>query len=430
MALPGVVFLSGLNQIWLPLGLVIGAYINWIFIARRLRVYTEVANNSLTIPAFFDNRFLSSNKRLRIVTSIVIIIFYTFYASAGFMACALLTQKIFGLPYFNVLIISSLVMVCYTCIGGFLAVNWIDFFQGLLMFFALLVVPSVVFYVLGGWEETFIKLESERSYLQPFHNMKIIGIISLLGWGLGYFGQPHILARFMAIRSHKEVPVARTICMTWMSLSLLGAVFTGLVGHAYFTGKLENHETVFIILAMELFKPWVSGILIAAVLSAIMSSVTAQLLSSASVLAEDIYHGVFRDKAKQKELLLVSRMVVIVISIIAVFLVRKPDNTILKVVSYAWAGLGASFGPVIFISLFWSKITRKAAILGMSVATFTVLVWPRLEVFPYEIFKLYELIPAFGLNVLTIFIVSKFDKVEDPKILADFEKVSKILKEK
>lgn len=298
------------------------------------------------------------------------------------------------------------------------------------MFFALLVVPSVVFYVLGGWEETFIKLESERSYLQPFHNMKIIGIISLLGWGLGYFGQPHILARFMAIRSHKEVPVARTICMTWMSLSLLGAVFTGLVGHAYFTGKLENHETVFIILAMELFKPWVSGILIAAVLSAIMSSVTAQLLSSASVLAEDIYHGVFRDKAKQKELLLVSRMVVIVISIIAVFLVRKPDNTILKVVSYAWAGLGASFGPVIFISLFWSKITRKAAILGMSVATFTVLVWPRLEVFPYEIFKLYELIPAFGLNVLTIFIVSKFDKVEDPKILADFEKVSKILKEK
>jgi len=429
MALPGIVFLEGLKEIWIPIGLIIGAFVNWTFVAKRLRVYTEVARDSLTIPSYFDNRFPESNKILRVVTAIVTILFFTFYASAGFVGCSLLIEKVFHLNYTNALFLSAFIMITYTCIGGFIAVNWVDFFQGILMFFAILIVPFYVFFQLGGIDVSIAQLTADPIYINPWSDMTVISLISFIGWGLGYFGQPHILTRFMAVIHHKEIKLARLICMNWMALALIGSVLTGLAGHIYYSGYLNNPEMVFILLSVKLFNPWFAGILIAAVLSAIMSTITAQLINSASALVEDMYHAAFRVKASQKELVLISRLSVIVIALIAVLLAYNPQSTILNLVQYAWGGLGASFGPVILISLYWKKMTRKAAISGMIVGALTILFWPMLKVFTQEIFKLWEIVPAFLLNVVTIIVVSHFDKKVTPRMLEDFNKVEKILQE-
>ncbi len=318
MAMPGLLFTFGINQIWLPLALSLGAYINWKFVAKRLRIYTEVAGNALTIPSYFNNRFPSNNDVLRVVTALVIIIFFTFYAAAGFVMCARVAEQMFGISYNSALIISSIIMISYTCLGGFLAVNWIDFFQGILMFLCLVILPVFVTYKLGGFSITVSQLQNIPEYLNVFSEVEVIEIISLVGWGLGYFGQVHILARFMAIRAPKEIGAARKICMSWMMIAMFGAVCSGLVGRVHY-GVLDKPETVFIRLAIDLFNPWVAGLLISAVLSAIMSSITAQLLNAASALVEDIYHKNFRPKAAQLELLWMSRLMVFIIACIAVY---------------------------------------------------------------------------------------------------------------
>jgi len=428
MAVPGIFFVSGLNWVWMPLGLFIGAYLNWLFVAKRLRIYTELVDDAITIPAYFDNRFPSDNLILRLITALVIILFFTYYTSAGFVACALLTQKLFPMPYTQALLLSSIVMISYTCIGGFLAVNWIDFFQGVLMFLALLIVPLVVMAHLGDWSQIVNDPSLEPGYFNPLSRLKEVSSISMLAWGLGYFGQPHILTRFMAIYDHRAVPVARRICMTWMGFALLGAIATGILGRIYYSGQIDDPETIFIRLAMELFNPWVSGFLMAAVLSAIMSSVTAQLINASSALAEDIYHAMFRTYASQVELVFISRLAVIVLSVIAVYLAYDPDSSLLDLVSYAWSGLGSSFGPVILISLYWSKMTRKGAICGMVVGGLTVLIWPALGKYDVGLFKLYEMIPAFTLNVVTIILVSLFDKPVSFSVRETFNEVCSRLK--
>ena len=322
LGLPGAMYVGGMSEIWLPIGLSIGAYLNWQFVAKPLRVYTEVANDSLTIPDFFENRFKDHSKILRIVSALVILGFFTFYTSASLVGGAILLENSFGMNYKLALWVGAIVILSYTLFGGFLAASWTDFIQGILMFLALIIVPIVAVYELGGWNETVRKVGSiDPSHLDVYSGSTIIGVISLLAWGLGYFGQPHIIVRFMGIKSTREVPKARLIGMVWMILSLFGAVFVGFAGIAYFADSpLQNSETVFIMFSQVLFNPWVAGFLLAAILSAIMSTVDSQLIVASSALANDFYKSLFRKNASEKEEMIVGRIAVLGIAVIAIFL--------------------------------------------------------------------------------------------------------------
>ena len=419
LGLPGAVYVSGLGSIWLPIGLTIGAYLNWRFISKPFRVYTELANDSITIPDYLENRFHDSSRILRVVSALVILLFFTFYTSASLVGGAILLEKSFNMDYIAALWIGALVIVSYTFIGGFLAASWTDFVQGILMLLALIIIPVVAFTELGGWTETFDKIGNmDASYLDVFSGATAIGILSLLAWGLGYFGQPHIIVRFMGIQSTKEIPKARKIGMAWMIFSLLGAILIGLVGIAYFEqGSLDNAETVFIAFSQILFNPWVSGFLLAAILSAIMSTVDSQLLVSSSALAQDFYKAIFKRNASQKEELIVGRMAVLLIAIMAILLGYNPDSKILDLVSYAWAGFGASFGPVIILSLFWRRMTRNGALAGMIVGAITVIVWANLK---GGIFELYELLPGFLLGFLSIVVFSLIGQKPSAQIDEEF----------
>ncbi|WP_091481234.1 sodium/proline symporter PutP [Gracilibacillus orientalis] len=405
LGLPGAMYAGGMNQIWIAIGLAVGAYLNWQFVAKRLRTYTEVAQDSITIPDFLENRFRDSSRILRVVSAFVILIFFTFYTSAGLVGGAILFEQSFGIDYQTALWIGAIVIISYTFLGGFLAVSWTDFFQGILMFLALIIVPIVAINALGGWNEAVTKVGNiDPAYLNAFTDTTAIGIISLLAWGLGYFGQPHIITRFMAIKSTKEIPKARFVGMSWMVFALYGSIFTGFAGIAYFAGTpLDNPETVFIAFTQELFNPWIAGILLAAILSAIMSTIDSQLLVSSSAVAEDFYKGILRKNAGQKELVWVGRIAVIIIAIIAVLIAQNPESKVLDLVGYAWAGFGAAFGPVIILSLFWKRTTRKGAIAGIVVGALTVIIWSQLE---GGIYELYEIVPGFIFGAVAIIIVS------------------------
>ena len=420
LGLPGAMYVGGMSEIWLPIGLSIGAYLNWQFVAKPLRVYTEVANDSLTIPDFFENRFRDHSKILRIVSALVILGFFTFYTSASLVGGAILLENSFGMNYKLALWVGAIVILSYTLFGGFLAASWTDFIQGILMFLALIIVPIVAVYELGGWNETVRKIGSiDPSHLDVYSGSTIIGVISLLAWGLGYFGQPHILVRFMGIKSTSEIPKARLIGMVWMILSLFGAVFVGFAGIAYFADSpLQNSETVFIMFSQVLFNPWVAGFLLAAILSAIMSTVDSQLIVASSALANDFYKSLFRKNASKKEEMIVGRIAVLGIAVIAIFLGYDPNSKVLELVSYAWAGFGAAFGPVIILSLFWKRMTRNGALSGIIVGALTVVIWGNLT---GGIFDLYELAPGFLLGVLAIIIVSLLDKAPSAEIQNEFD---------
>ncbi len=465
LGLPGAIYALGIREIWLPIGLSIGAYFNWQFIAKRLRIYTEVAKDSLTIPAYFDNRFHDDSKLLRIVTATAVLVFFTFYAASGFVSGAVLFQTTFHLDYHLSLWVGAIIIIGYTSIGGFLAVNWTDFFQGSLMFVALMVVPISAFYHLDGWQQMFDTIKQIDIHdVDAFTGVSIVSIISLLSWGLGYFGQPHILVRFMATRNPNEIPKARFICMTWMVLSLYGAVFTGFIGIAYYANApLANPETVFLEFTRQLFNPWIAGILLAAVLSAIMSTIAAQLLASASALSEDFYSTFVRKNASNKELVIVSRLTVLIVALLAVSLAQNPKNSVLQLVGYAWAGLGAAFGPVILLSLFWKRMTRNAAIAGVISGGIMVILWQQLRgiakgatselgdmllslyqltsgnahatlthighsfMAHKEIFELYPLVPGFILSILAIVITTFLTEKPSEAIYQEFATFQDIL---
>ena len=421
LALPGAVYLHGINQIWLPIGLTMGAFLNWHFIAKRLRIYTEVAKDALTVPSYFHNRFHDHSNVLKTLTALVVLIFFTFYASATFVSIGLLFHSMFGMAYIDSVLLGGSIILVYTIVGGFLAISWIDFFQGTLVFLALLIVPIVTLYALHGLHPTLDLVAAQgHNLLDAYHDTTFIGVISLLAWGFGYFGQPHILVRFMAVKEPREMPKAQFICMTWMVVSLYGAVFTGFFAIAYFAKTpLANPETAFLYLSQDLFNPWLTGILLAAVLSTNMSTCSAQLLASSSAITEDLYHTFLRRKVSQKELVFIGRLGVLLVSAIAFMMALNPNSSILKLVAHAWAGLGASFGPVILISLFWPRITRNGAFAGMVVGTLTVIIWPLIP----HINALYELFPGFIFAFVTIVLVSLFDKKPSQAILDEFEKV-------
>ncbi|WP_375540506.1 sodium/proline symporter PutP [Rossellomorea marisflavi] len=428
LGLPGAVYASGMGSIWLAIGLAIGAYLNWQFIAKPFRVYTEVAKDSITVPDYFENRFRDHSKVLRVFSAIIILIFFTFYTSSSLVGGAILLEQSFGMNYQLALWVGAGVILSYTFFGGFLAASWTDFIQGILMFLALIIIPIVAIIELGGWSETVSKVGSiDPSHLNVYTGATFASVVSLLAWGLGYFGQPHIIVRFMGIKSTREIPKARLIGMTWMVVSLFGAIFIGFTGFAYFADNpLSNPETVFITFSQVLFNPWVAGFLLAAILSAIMSTVDSQLLVSSSALAQDFYKAIFRKQASKKEEMLVGRISVVVIAIIAIFLGYNPDSSVLALVSYAWAGFGAAFGPLIIFSLFWKRMTRNGALAGMLVGAVTVILWA----IPEDGFLgIYELLPGFIFSSLAIIIVSLIGKGPDKEVIEEFELVQTKLKQ-
>ncbi|MFM1896303.1 MAG: hypothetical protein RLZZ385_1377 [Pseudomonadota bacterium] len=307
LGLPGAVYLAGLREIWIGVGLVLGAWVNWLLVSRRLRLYSAVSHNALTLPDYFESRFRDHSRALRVASASVILLFFTFYTASGLVGGAVLFESSFGLNYHVALVTGAVIIVSYTFLGGFLAVCWTDAVQATLMMAALLMAPLLVWSATGGGTELFgILRETGPGALQPLAGLTVLGWVSLCAWGLGYFGQPHILARFMAVGDPARLVQARRIAMIWMVVVLLGAVMTGLAGKAYFAGDpLTNPETVFILLSQQLFNPWIAGLVAAAILSAIMSTIDSQLLVSSSVISEDFYRVFLRPQASPRELLLV-----------------------------------------------------------------------------------------------------------------------------
>ena len=428
MGVPGFAYLAGLNAGWIAVGIALGTWANWHFVAARLRKYTELANNSLTLPEFLENRFADKSGLLRIVPAIFILIFFIIYTSSGFVSAGRLFETVFGIPYQYAIFIGAGSVVFYTLVGGFLAVSRTDFIQGVMMFFAILVVPVTAGMAMGGFGATLSAIDSvQHSMLEPLTKpdgsvLGAIELVSLLAWGIGYFGQPHILVRFMAISSSREIRQATHIAMTWVIVSLVAAVAVGMVGRVFLTVPLEGteSETVFLVLTNTMFPPVVAGLILSAVLAAIMSTASSQLLVAASAFAQDFYRTLVRRDADQKELVWISRASVLVIASLAIFLGLNPDSFILDMVAYAWAGFGAAFGPALLMSLFWRRTTRNGVLAGIVTGGVTVLVWKQLA-----LFGLYEIVPGFLLSLLAIFVVSKLDAEPDRQIAETFDSVGR-----
>ncbi len=415
MGLPGAVYLSGVSEAWIAVGLTIGAYLNYRFVAPRLRVYTELAKDSITLPDFFENRFEDSSHALRLISALVIIVFFTLYTSAGIVAGGKLFEASFGMDYQLGLFVTAGVVLAYTVIGGFLAVSLTDFVQGCIMFIALVLVPIVAFGVVGGLEgmESHIADAGARTtgmvdYFSWTKGVSLMGVISLLAWGLGYFGQPHIIVRFMAIRSLKDIAISRYIGMSWMIVTVTGAVIVGMVGLAYvqksgLQATFSDPETIFILLSQTLFHPLISGFLLAAILAAIMSTISSQLLVSSSSLTEDIYKTFFKRHAAQSELVLVGRIATVLVCGVAIALAFDRSSSILSLVGNAWAGFGAAFGPIILLSLYWRNFTRNGALAGMIAGALTVLFWlfAPIKIDGQALSSIvYEIIPGFVISTI------------------------------
>ncbi len=422
MGLPGAIYVNGLAGAWIAIGLTVGAYLNWLFVAPRLRVYTQVSNESITIPSFLENRLKDKSGLLRIVSGIIILLFFTFYVSSGMVAGGVFFESSFGLEYHTGLLIVSAVVLAYTLFGGFLAVSYTDFVQGLIMFLALILVPLFGIFMTGGFGETAASIrEVNPNLLNMVSGVTVLGVLSSVAWGLGYFGQPHIIVRFMAITSVKETKHARRIGIGWMILSLVGAVATALVGIAYYQQnagtKLVDPEAVFIALGQIIFHPFIAGIMLAAVLAAIMSTISSQLIVTSSALIEDLYKAIIKKDAPDKRYVFLGRMSVLLVAIVAAILAWGDHDTILKLVSFAWAGFGASFGPIILLSLYWRKITTTGALSGMVVGAITVIIWGNIKVLSDT---LYEIVPGFILCLLVTYLVSLLTYKKNPIIEQEF----------
>lgn len=442
LGLPGLAYASSIGAVeafWTAVGLALGTYFNWLVVAKRLRKYTEVSSNSLTLPDYFNNRFKSKNPALRIICALFILIFFAFYTASGFVAGAKLFEQVFFLQYEWAVLVSVLVIVTYTFLGGFKAVCWTDLFQGLLMFFAIIVVPIVAMFSMGGVGPTFGQIKDFNIFPDGTANtFTWLGIISAVAWGLGYFGQPHILVRFMAIRSSKEVRPARIIAMVWVLISLAAAVLVGLIGMPYLakygivlTGG--DTEKVFIQMIDHMFSPVLAGVFLAAILAAIMSTADSQLLVTASAVSSDFY-GAFRGKkASEKSLVWVSRITVIAVAVIAGLIALDKDSVVFSIVSYAWAGFGATFGPLVLLSLFWRRCNYVGALSGVIVGGVTTILWKNLAgiasffagttVTLPTVFGLYELVPGFVLSFVTIIMVSLLTKEPGKEVTAEFDRV-------
>ncbi len=406
LGLPGALYTTGLADAWIAIGLSVGAWLNWKFIAPRLRTYTEVAHNSITIPSFLDNRLKDRTRLLRIVSGLLILTFFTFYVSSGMVSGGVFFQHSFNSSYRTGMILVASVTVLYTFFGGFIGASYTDMMQGLLMMSALILIPIFAMTALGGpgaMISTVIHVI--RHALTLVHGVHLIALISSLGWGLGYFGQPHVIVRFMALRSADDAKAGRRIGISWMVISLIGAMLTGLSGLAFFSThpqySLEDPEAVFLALAQILFHPLFAGLVLAAVLAAIMSTISSQLVVTSSALVEDLA-GIFLKRSLSPiQQVWLGRSGVGIIALIAAALAWTQNATIIKLVSFAWAGFGATFGPIIILCLFWRRLSSYGAMAGMVCGALTVFIWSST---PFS--SLYEIIPGFLINTVVTIIVS------------------------
>ena len=436
MGLPGAMYISGLSEAWIGIGLVVGAYFNWRYVAGPLRVYTEHIGNALTLPDYMTNRFGDTSKLLRVLAALVILVFFAVYCASGVVAGGRLFESVFGLSYAQAIWWGAAVTVAYSLVGGFLAVSWTDVAQGTMMLFALLVTPVLVLMHSGGPVDSLeVIRELDPTRLNWIGAGGLVAIVSALAWGLGYCGQPHILARFMAAESIQSIPKARRIGMAWMILCMVGALTVGFFGVAYFTlhpesaGPVEaNPERVFIVAVELLFNPWVAGIILSAILAAVMSTLSSQLIVCSSVLSEDFYRGFFRKQASQRELVWVGRASVLLVSLVALWLARDPESRVLGLVAYAWAGFGSAFGPLLLLSLFWGRMTRNGALAGMVTGAVVVIAWKEIAVGVYG-FQLYEMVPGFILAMLAIVVVSLLGRAPSGEIQASHDQVRASLRE-
>lgn len=422
MGLPGAIYLGGLANAWIAIGLFIGTVLNWILVSRRLRAYTQ-RTNAITLPCFLEDRFRDPTGLLRIVGAIVILIFFTIYASSGLVAAGKLFEATLGVSYLAAVLIGGAVIVLYTFLGGFLAVCWTDLLQGSLMVVALVVVPLMAYGRVGGIDVVrgaMTARDIARSVAPPGGLVAVLAIISALAWGLGYFGQPHILVRFMSAKSLRKLSTSTAIAIIWVAVSLAGAVLIGLIGTALFLSPpLEDPEKVFIHMITEVTGPWLGGVMLAAILSAIMSTIDSQLLVCSSALTEDFYQEVIKRDAGQREVVLVGRICVIAVSIVALILALRPNDTILGIVAYSWGGFGAAFGPLVLFALYSRRTSWQAALAGMVTGTVVLVVWKQVGLSDH----LYELVPGFLSNCLVVLFVSCLVPQNSEAVLKQYDDV-------
>jgi len=430
MGLPGAIYLGGMGNVWIAIGLFIGTVLNWKLVSARLRIYTQ-KTNTITLPCFFEARFGDPTGLLRVVSAIIILIFFTIYASAQLVATGKLFESTFNVSYATAVLMGGVVIIAYTFLGGFLAVCWTDLFQGTLMVLALLVVPLLAYIDVGGISTISKAMISKGMQINliPQSRTAVLAVVSAMAWGLGYFGQPHILTRFMSAKSVRKLSRSMAIAIIWVFLSLSGALAIGFIG----IGMFENlniaegeHEKVFIYMIRRAIHPWLAGIMLAAILSAIMSTIDSQLLVCSSALTEDFYQKTIRKKAGEREVVLVGRIFVVIISTIALILALRPDETILGIVAYAWGGFGAAFGPLVLFALFSRKTSWQSALAGMVTGTIVLVVWKQIGLNRY----MYEIVPGFISNCLVIVAMNKVIKQKSRKILSGYDEVIRIVRAK
>jgi len=418
MGLPGAIYVSGLADSWIAIGLFIGTVLNWYFVSGRLRVYTK-NTGTITLPSFFEERYADPSGLLRTVSAVIILLFFTIYASSGLVAAGRLFESTFNVSYAAAVLTGGIIIILYTFLGGFLAVCWTDLIQGLLMILALVVVPVYAFHYIGGTEPILKALDARNiagGFIPEGTDVPLLVILSAMAWGLGYFGQPHILTRFMGVQSLLKLKRSRVIAIVWVAISLSGAVIIGMIGIGMFETldiAQKEQEKVFIYMIQGTMGLWLGGFMLAAVLSAIMSTIDSQLLVSSSALTEDFYRRVVRRKAGNREVMMVGRLCVVLISLIALVMALDPKDSILGIVAYAWGGFGAAFGPLVLFSLFSERTTWRSALAGMIVGTVVLIAWKHSAWSS----AMYEIVPGFLANTATVFIINLFLPQKDPEIL-------------
>ena len=419
IGLPGYAYLAGIEAAWMAIGLCMGVAMAWLLVARRIRKYSYALDDAVTLPAYFQRRFQVETPWLRSICAIFILLFFLFYVSSGLVGGGKLFVSVFGLNYQLAVILGTLAVISYTLFGGFLAVSWTDVVQALLMTLGLVIVPIVAITSVDDFTGTLAA--QNPAMLDLWTNregepLTFIAWASLIGWGLAYFGQPHILARFKAVRSEEDVPKAATIGISWSLLVYSMSVLVGMSGAAYIAEPIADAEKVFMVLVEIIFNPLVAGVMLAAILAAIMSTVDSQLLVCSSALAEDIIDAWTKRDIHSAMALKLGRFAVVLLATIACLLALDPESKVLDVVAYAWGGLGAAFGPALLVSLYWKRMTAAAAFAGIFVGGTTVVVWAQ---FSGGWFDLYELVPGFFFSLFTVIIVSLL--TPEPK--ADVQRV-------
>ena len=454
MGLPGVAYWCGLaDATWTAIGLAVGTYLNWLIVSKRLRRYSIKAGNSITLPEFFSNRFKENKKIIMTLAALFILVFFTVYTASCFVTCGKLFSTLFGLPYMEMMIVGAIFVLLYTLLGGFLAESASDFMQGVVMILALTVIVVLSVISAGGIGNVLENARAVPGFLDFFGLATpvledgvqvvkdgapvfesvaapygLLSICSMLAWGLGYFGMPQVLLRFMAIRKEEELKSSRRIAMIWVIISLAVAVFIGIIGRHLFPIEhltKTSAENIFITLATSSLPPIIAGFVMAGILAATISSSDSYLLIAASAFAKNIFQGAFKKNATDKQVMIMSRITLLIIAVIAIIMAIDENSVIFTIVSFAWAGFGATFGPLMLFSLFWKRTTRKGAIAGMIVGGGMVFAWKYLIAPLGGVFAIYELLPAFILSSLAIFIVSLLDKKPSDEIAAEFEAVKK-----